>query len=463
MMKTLTPPQATSPLATWLSYLENLHNTTIDLGLARIQQVATALGITKPAPTVITVAGTNGKGTTCRMLEVILMQAGYRVGVYSSPHLLRYTERVRIQGDELSEPLHSAAFSAIESGRGTTSLTYFEFSTLSALKLFTDAVLDVVILEVGLGGRLDATNIVDSDVAVITSIDLDHTDWLGNSRESIGREKAGIFRAHCPAVVGEPDMPQSIAQTANNLGTTLYRVGAEWAYHLSDAENPSTWCWQCGDMQRDNLPLPQIPLPNAASALTALHLSGLQVSDDAIYQGLLQAALPGRFQQVMQNPTVILDVAHNPHAARYLATRLQERRTNLALGQVYAVVGMLADKDAAGALQVLYPHIDHWFCATLAGPRGQLGRDLAAILSQIAVHHADAAGQNRVQVTDESQNLAVDTDIQAFDSVTHAWSAVLTCAQPQDLVIVFGSFYTVADVMEAISAKPAHQLANKEG
>ncbi|MGL5007868.1 MAG: bifunctional tetrahydrofolate synthase/dihydrofolate synthase [Plesiomonas sp.] len=461
-MKKQTPPQATSPLAAWLSYLESLHNTAIDLGLTRIQQVATTLGITKPAPTVITVAGTNGKGTTCRMLEVILMLAGYRVGVYSSPHLLRYTERVRIQGDELDEQLHSAAFSVIELGRGTTSLTYFEFSTLSALKLFTDAALDVVILEVGLGGRLDATNIVDSDVAVITSIDLDHTDWLGNSRESIGREKAGIFRANCPAVVGEPAMPESIAETANHLGTTLYRVGKEWTYSVSEIEHTSTWSWQCDDTQRNNLPVPQIPLPNAASALTALHLSHLVVSDDAICQGLLQAALPGRFQQVMQNPTVILDVAHNPHAARYLASRLQARPMHLAQGQVYAVVGMLADKDATGALQVLYPHIDHWLCATLTGPRGQQGHDLAKILSKIAVHDLSLQHQKMPRITPENHNRVTPSYVQVFDSVIQAWQTVLTTAQPQDVVIVFGSFYTVADVMAALNATPVHHAIHQE-
>lgn len=196
-------PQATSPLAAWLSYLENLHSKTIDMGLERVSQVAARLDVLKPAPFVFTVAGTNGKGTTCRTLESVLMAAGYKVGVYSSPHLVRYTERVRVQNTELAESAHTASFAAIEAARGDTSLTYFEYGTLSALWLFKQAQLDVVILEVGLGGRLDATNMVDADVAVVTSIALDHTDWLGPDRESIGREKAGIFRANKPAVVGE--------------------------------------------------------------------------------------------------------------------------------------------------------------------------------------------------------------------------------------------------------------------
>ncbi|HCL6141518.1 TPA: bifunctional tetrahydrofolate synthase/dihydrofolate synthase, partial [Klebsiella oxytoca] len=211
-------PQATSPLATWLSYLEHLHSKTIDLGLARVSEVAQRMAVIKPAPFVFTVAGTNGKGTTCRTLESVLMAAGYKVGVYSSPHLVRYTERVRVQGEELPELAHTTSFAEIEAARGDISLSYFEFGTLSALWLFQQARLDVVILEVGLGGRLDATNIVDADVAVVTSIALDHTDWLGPNRESIGREKAGIFRSGKPAIVGEPDMPLTIAEVASEKG-----------------------------------------------------------------------------------------------------------------------------------------------------------------------------------------------------------------------------------------------------
>lgn len=223
-------PQATSPLAAWLYYLERLHSQPIELGLERVKQVAERLDLLKPAPKVFTVAGTNGKGTTCCTLESILLAAGLRVGVYSSPHLLRYTERVRIQGQELPEAEHSHSFAKIEAGRKDISLTYFEFGTLSALQLFKQAKLDVVILEVGLGGRLDATNIVDSDVAAITSIAIDHTDWLGFDRESIGREKAGVFRAGKPAVVGEPDMPQSIADVAAKLGAHLYQRDIAWQF-----------------------------------------------------------------------------------------------------------------------------------------------------------------------------------------------------------------------------------------
>ena len=364
-------PQATSPLATWLSYLEHLHSKTIDLGLARVSEVAGQMDIVKPAPFVFTVAGTNGKGTTCRTLETILMAAGYKVGVYSSPHLVRYTERVRIQGAELPEAAHTASFAEIEAARGDISLTYFEYGTLSALWLFKQAQLDVVILEVGLGGRLDATNIVDADVAVVTSIALDHTDWLGPDRESIGREKAGIFRAGKPAVVGEPDMPLTIAEVASEKG--------------------------------------------------ALRASGLAVDDAILRAGIRDAMLPGRFQIISDAPRVILDVAHNPHAAAYLAGRL---KTLAKTGRVLAVIGMLHDKDIAGTLANLAPEVDAWYCAPLEGPRGATAEQLV-------------------------EHLRCGT---VYSSVAQAWRAAMADAKVEDTVLVCGSFHTVAQVMEEIDA-----------
>ena len=417
-MDTLHLPQATSPLATWLYYLEHLHTQAIELGLDRIRQVARRLDLLKPAPFVFTVAGTNGKGTTCRTLETLLIAAGYRVGVYSSPHLVRYTERVRVQDQELSEALHTASFAEIEAGRGDISLTYFEFGTLSALNLFRQSQLDVVILEVGLGGRLDATNIVDADVAVITSIALDHTDWLGPDRESIGREKAGVFRAGKPAIVGEPDMPDSIAAVANEKGAQLLQRGRDWSYR-QQAES-----WSLRDVQGDlsDLPLPQVPLPNAATALVALRASGLTVSEAQIRANLPLAVLPGRFQTVSESPRVILDVAHNPHAAAYLASRLA---TLPAQGAVHAVVGMLHDKDIAGTLAALAPEVDYWYCAPLEGPRG-------ATAEQLMMHLPQA---------------------QAFADVDSAWQQARQQAQPQDIVLVCGSFHTVAQVMESMETE----------
>ena len=410
-------PQATSPLATWLCYLENLHSTAIELGLARVQKVAATLDVLKPAPTIITVAGTNGKGTTCRTLEMVLMAAGYSVGVYSSPHLVRYTERVRIQNEELDEAYHTAAFAEIEAARGDTSLTYFEYSTLSALLLFKQLNVDVVILEVGLGGRLDATNIVDADVAVVTSIALDHTDWLGPDRESIGREKAGVFRGGKPAIVGEPDMPQTIADVAAEKGARLLRRGVDWSYSVG----ADGWSFKDGKGELTGLPLPLVPQPNAATALAALRASWLDVSETAIRQGLKEATLPGRFQIISDAPRVILDVAHNPHAAAYLADRLAQLPKK---GRVLAVIGMLHDKDIAGTLACLAGQVDSWYCAPLEGPRGATAAQL--------VEHLKTG--------------------EVYGSVAEAWHAAMAAAGADDTVLVCGSFHTVAHVMEALDA-----------
>lgn len=413
-------PQATSPLATWLFYLENLHSKTIDLGLERVSRVAGQLDVLQPAPFVFTVAGTNGKGTTCRTLETILMAAGYKVGVYSSPHLVRYTERVRVQGAELAESAHTASFAAIEAGRGDTSLTYFEYGTLSALWLFKQAKLDVVILEVGLGGRLDATNIVDANVAVVTSIALDHTDWLGPDRESIGREKAGVFRANRPAVVGEPDMPHTIADVAHEKGALLLQRNVDWRYTVEG----DSWTFSDAQGELRNLPLPNVPQPNAATALAALRASGLEVSEAVIREGIASAILPGRFQTIQLEPRVILDVAHNPHAAAYLAGRLKSLPKT---GRVLAVIGMLHDKDIAGTLACLEDVVDSWYCAPLEGPRGATAEQLR-------------------------EHLRAGT---VFTSVVQAWHAAIADAAPEDTVLVCGSFHTVAHVMEALDAGSA--------
>ena len=345
------------------------------------------------------------------------MAAGYKVGVYSSPHLVRYTERVRVQGEELPESRHTASFAQIEAARGETSLTYFEYGTLSALWLFKQAQLDVVILEVGLGGRLDATNLVDADVAVITSIALDHVDWLGPDRESIGREKAGVFRAGKPAVVGEPDMPHTIAEVAAEKGALLLRIGTDWRYEAGE----QGWRFADAEGVLGNLPLPQVPQPNAATAVAALRASGLTVSEAALREGIARATLPGRFQIVSESPRVILDVAHNPHAAAYLASRLGQLPKR---GRVLAVIGMLHDKDIAGTLACLEPMVDSWYCAPLEGPRGASAEQLTAHLG---------AGE-------------------VFASVAGAWHAAMAQAQESDTVLVCGSFHTVAQVMEEMDA-----------
>lgn len=416
-MENITLPQATSPLAAWLSYLENLHSKAIDMGLERVSQVAARLDVLKPAPFVFTVAGTNGKGTTCRTLEAMLMAAGYKVGVYSSPHLVSYTERVRVQNTELAESAHTAAFAEIEAARGEISLTYFEYGTLSALWLFKQAQLDVVILEVGLGGRLDATNIVDPDVAVVTSIALDHTDWLGPDRESIGREKAGIFRAGKPAIVGEPDMPHTIADVAQEKGAQLKRRDVDWRYSVTE----SNWRFEDAAGALENLPLPQVPQPNAATALAALRASDLAVSEQAMRDGIQNTILAGRFQIVSESPRLILDVAHNPHAAAYLAGRLKSLPKT---GRVLAVIGMLHDKDIGGTLACMETVVDSWYCAPLEGPRG-------ATAEQLMEHLGEG---------------------KSFASVELAWRAAMADASPEDTVLVCGSFHTVAHVMDVMDA-----------
>lgn len=417
-----TKPNAMSSLATWLCYLEHLHSQTIDLGLERVSQVAERLQLKRPAPYVITVAGTNGKGTTCRTLEMILLAAGYQVGVYSSPHLLHYTERVRINNQHLAEAQHVAALAQIENARAETSLSYFEFSTLSALYLFKQAQLDVVILEVGLGGRLDATNLVDADVAVITSIALDHTDWLGDNRESIGYEKAGIMRSGCPAIVGEPEMPQSIADYASQIGAKLYACAPNPAATWSYQRQADSWQFSAEHLQLNDLPLPTVPLANAATALATLSYADLNVTETQIIAGLQRAQLPGRMQVVQQSPLVILDVAHNPHAANYLNQQLQPLRQ--AQTRLHIVLGMLHDKDIASTIANL--HADFWYCAPLDGPRGATAQELLAHLP------ADSA------------------QVQAFASVEEAFAQALQQAEPEDIIVVCGSFHTVAAVLSEL-------------
>ncbi|AKD39422.1 TPA: bifunctional tetrahydrofolate synthase/dihydrofolate synthase [Pasteurella multocida] len=433
---------ATSPLAQWLSYLENSHFKAIDLGLDRIKSVAKALDLLTPVPFVITVGGTNGKGTTCRLLETVLLKAGYRVGVYSSPHLLRYNERVRIQDQELPDEAHTASFAFIEQHK-RESLTYFEFSTLSALHLFKQANLDVVILEVGLGGRLDATNIVDSDVAVITSIDIDHVDFLGADREQIGFEKAGIFRAHKPAIIGEPNIPQRLLEHAKSLGCQISCRDQDWHFRLQ-AEH---WDW-CGQKVRlKNLPCCQIPLANAATALATFEQLPFQISEEVIRQSLQEVELVGRFQTLKPDvlfplaenlakpwadfPHMIIDVGHNPHAALYLAEKLTALKAKIT-GKIVAVCGILKDKDAQGVLSPLLPVIDEWHCVTLEGGRGQSGQALFVTLQQIA------QGQ--------SHQLHANT----ASSVALGVKQALATTTAHDVILVFGSFHTVGEFLQLL-------------
>lgn len=395
-------------LAEWLHVLESLNMAHIELGLERMQQVAARLGLLCLPSYVITVGGTNGKGSTCALLESMLRAGGHSVGVYSSPHLLDYRERVRINGGFPEEQAFCDAFAAVEAARGDIALTYFEFGTLAALWLFRAVQPDVVLLEVGLGGRLDATNVVASDQTVITTIALDHTDWLGSDREVIGFEKAGILRAGKPAVCGDPDPPASIARQADRLGTPMAFSGRDFHWQRQGEH----WSFTSPQLTLQHLPVPGLPLMNAATALATLAASPFSLGQDAIAEGLREARLAGRLTEL--EPGLWVDVAHNPESATYLASQLPGGK-----GNIHAVVGMLKDKDMTATLAALQPLVTHWYPASLAGPRGASGAELATLLQR--EHH--------------------------FDSVTAALQAALAARAPGDRVIVFGSFFTVAEAL----------------
>lgn len=410
-------------LSQWLAYLEALHPSEIDLGLDRLRQVAQRLKVTTLPCEVITVAGTNGKGSTVAMLDSVLRHAGYRVGCYTSPHFLRYNERICLDGQPVSDDLICQAFCQIEQARGEISLTYFEFGTLAAFLIFAEQTPDIAVLEIGLGGRLDAVNLIDPDIAIVTTIAKDHESWLGSDLEQIGREKAGIFRANIPALLGAAQMPKSVRATAESLGaSTIAQLGQQyrwlpeseanqWQWQQLNAEGEVTLCYQA-------LPKPALPLDNAATVIQAIQLLGKPVAPKAIYQGLANAQLTGRMQRIGR---FLLDVAHNPHAAQYVAERLQEQPKT---GRRVALLGMLDDKDIESVLEIMAPHFDAWYIAQLSGPRATPVKRVLEKLAQLNGQHC-----------------------QGFSDVSAALDAVLTDTQPDDEVLVFGSFYTVAGVL----------------
>jgi dihydrofolate synthase/folylpolyglutamate synthase len=422
------PPPPNADLAAWLAYLERLHPSSVELGLERVSAVRERLALDLPFP-VITVGGTNGKGSTCALLERMLGCAGYRVGLYTSPHLLRYNERVRLAGGQATDPALVAAFERIEAARGEMSLTYFEFGTLAAALLFRDAALDAAVLEVGLGGRLDAVNAFDSDCAVITSIGLDHMDYLGPTREDIAREKAGIFRGGRPAVVAEPDPPRSLIEHAEAIGAQLYLEDRDFGAS-GGAGQWTYWSWLG---RRGGLPWPALrgacQLGNAAAALAALDClrERLPVDMGAVRRGLVEVELPGRFQVLPGRPTIILDVAHNPHAAQRLAENLDalERDAGGGRGRTLAVFAMLKDKDIAGVAASLAARIDHWLVAGLPGERGASAEQMRGAVA--------AAG------------LAAPAE--TSPDVATAFRRAQEIARPDDRILIFGSFLTVSAVL----------------
>lgn len=415
----------------WLTRLESLHPKTIELGLDRVSEVAQRLGVHFDCP-VITVGGTNGKGSTCAMLESILLQGGYRVGLYTSPHLLRFNERARINGELASDEALCKNFEAVEAVREDVSLTYFEFTTLAILKYFADAGLDAVILEVGLGGRLDAVNLIDPDVAIVTSVDLDHQDYLGDTREKIGFEKAGIFRSGRTAICSDPSPPQSLIDHAVTIGADLWLFGRDFNY----AGDRQQWNFGGRQQRRNALAYPSLrganQLLNASAALAALEAlrERLPLGAQEVRSGLVMVELPGRFQVLPGRPAVILDVAHNPHAAATLAQNLDQMGFHT---YTHAVFGAMADKDVAGILAHLVGRIDHWYLTDLPLPRAASAQALAAALNEAGVRDSAVAGAER--------------SIQCFATPADAYAAARGRATENDRIAVFGSFITVAGVM----------------
>ena len=399
-------------LPEWLAYIERQHPQAIAMGLDRVQQVFGRMRVKLTCP-VVTVGGTNGKGSTCAMLESILRAGGYRTGLYTSPHLVRYNERVRIGGLEADDAALVQSFAAVEAARGDTPLTYFEFGTLSALWIFSRESAEAIVLEVGLGGRLDAVNVVDADCAVLTSVDFDHVDYLGPDRESIGREKAGIFRGGRPAVVGDPDPPRSVLAAPGNK----LRFGKDYGFTAQQGQ----WAYWGPQGRRSGLAHPalrgEIQLRNASTALCALDTLPLAISMQDVRRGLAEVELPARFQVLPGRPLVILDVAHNVEAAKTLAENL------FASGyaqETIAVCGMLRDKDIGGVLRALAPRITRWHLASTSGPRGASASELERY---------------------------VQGAVEKFDTPLEAFKAAQARAGEGDKIIVFGSFLTVGEVM----------------
>lgn len=397
-------------LPEWLAFIERQHPQAIAMGLDRVSAVWRRMAVTLKCP-VITVGGTNGKGSTCAMLESILRAAGYRTGLYTSPHLVQYNERVRIGGAEAEDATLVDGFEAVEAARGDTPLTYFEYGTLAALRVFHRAEVEAAVLEVGLGGRLDAVNVLDADCAVLTSVGIDHVDYLGPDRESIGREKAGIFRAGRPAVVADPDPPRSV------LDGQRFLIGRDFGYTAEQTQ----WTYWGPRGKRAGLAHPAlrgaIQLRNASAALCALDALELPIAMQDVRRGLAEVALPGRFQVLPGRPQIVLDVAHNVQAAQTLADNLAASGF---APETIAVCGMLRDKDIAGVLHTLAPRITRWHVASLSGPRGASAHELAQALPP-AAHE--------------------------YDSPVAAFEAALERADGGDKIVVFGSFLTVGEVL----------------
>ncbi len=423
----------TKSLADWLAHCNAMHPKTMDLSLERTQEVARRLGIQFTVP-VIVVAGTNGKGSTCAMIDSMARHAGYRVGVYQKPELVHFTERCRIGGQPVTEEALTTQFAAVEAARGELTLTQFEFTTLAIVRLLSMADLDLIVLEVGLGGRYDSVNAFDADVSVITSIDLDHMQWLGPDRESIGLEKAQIMRSGRPVIVSDPAPPQSVVKHAQDVGADLWLVGRDFSFE-GDRQQ---WGWNArhGEFKRrySGLSYPALrganQLLNAAGAIAALLAlkDRLPINAQAVRTGLAMVDLPGRFQIVPGQPTLVLDVAHNPHSVAALAVNLD------AMGyfpQTHAVFGAMADKDIASMLHHMVPLVDVWYCCDLPLERAAKAVDLAQVVCHLAAGRIGGPPQ-----------------VHTHGGPSAALRAAAAAADPVDRIVVFGSFLTVGGVLK---------------
>jgi dihydrofolate synthase/folylpolyglutamate synthase len=412
-------------LAGWLAWQENSHPLTIDLGLERVAKVFSALKIHQQ-PITITVGGTNGKGSCIAYLESIFRKQGYRVGAYTSPHILRYNERIKVNGKPVEDKLICAAFEAIEGVRKDVSLSYFEFGTLAALKIFSESNLDIQLLEVGLGGRLDAVNIVEPDITIISSIGIDHIAWLGETRELIGYEKAGIFRKDRPAIVGDPLPPYTLMQTANEIGAPFFTINKDFGYRKLKTD----WSWFSDHECIANLPEPALKgehqFRNASSVIMAIRQlkDQLPVSVEAIREGIKTVNLPGRFQHIDGTIPVLLDVGHNPEAVRtlveYLTQHFPDRR-------IHAIFSMMKDKDIVSVLKIMRPVIHHWFFAPLTNLRAASENLMRTVFSQVAIDNVSFG----------------------YDCFTDAYTSAKQRAEKGDLILVFGSFFLVSEYLAA--------------
>ena len=427
-------------LSFWLDYIESLNIKEIQLGLNRVIQVAQNLGVEVVADKTIMIAGTNGKGSCVAAMEVILRDLGYKVGCYTSPHILRFNERIKLDGAEIAEEILCAAFLAVENARGDIKLTYFEFTTLVAFLIFSKRKLDFALLEVGLGGRLDAVNIIEADVAVITSIDLDHQEWLGKDRESIGYEKAGIIKKNRPVVYGDSNPTKSVLATAESLNSKIFLKGRDFDHQIKTEDK--SFNWSGGRDMNENisgLPIPNLAIENVSIGMQALSVAGIEIDVKVLRSSLRRLCLPGRFEKCVDALTgvsVVLDVAHNPAAASMLASNIsRELSINHRIKQISVVIGLMADKDVRGFIAELRPFVDSWYVAGFDDPRAMPVKNIAACLDN----------EDRIILPDDR------TFLECYNQAcADLYSYQKKEAGSEGLIIVTGSFLCVSAVQESV-------------